>query len=129
MKVLTKEQFMSAPYGTLYRTCVNSMFTGDLSIKHEPISEDGKSWWALDISPWLETEMDALLNQPCGEEVKTRAFCTDDAIYNYGAETMYAIFNKQEISDMVDRLNMAEGYWPEDKRHTRCEKSGKERHK
>lgn len=109
MKILTKAQFAETPLGTLYRTCINSVFTGELSIKSEQLLEN-QSWWALNISPWLMTESDTLLDKPIGSEIQTEGFCTDDAIYNYDNETMFAVFNKQEIQDMIERLQSATGY-------------------
>lgn len=108
MKVLTKEQFDKVPIGTIYCTCVNSAFTGNLSIKSE--DRGPKSWWALDIMPWLETEMDFIGDYKNGEEIKTEEFCTDDATYNYGDETMFAVFSKQEVADMIKRMQTAIGY-------------------
>lgn len=107
MRVVTQEQFIKEPCGIIYCTCIDSIFTGDLAIKEALRSADGKSWWALNITPWFKKENDVFSNYPHGEEIKTEAFFTDDAIYNYDKETMFAVFNKDEILGMIDRMKIA----------------------
>jgi hypothetical protein len=104
MRILTKEQFIKEPFGAVYCTCVNSCFTGELEIKDSKRSDDGESWYALGVAPWLTSEMDSFGEHPNGEEIETESFCTDDAVYNYDNKTMYAVFSKEELRGMIERL-------------------------
>lgn len=105
MRILTANEFVKEPYGTVYIQYIPKMYMGNLHIKSEPRGTSGKSWWALDALPWViddeEFNKQALDNK---YDMKTEDFCTDDAIYNYDDSYMYVVFNKYEVKNMINRL-------------------------
>jgi hypothetical protein len=103
MKILSGEEFFKMPYGTLYINFVPETFTGSLKIKSEFRSDT--SWWATDILPWgQEGEFYKIKNYSGNDEIKTEGFCTDDAIYNHKNDMLWAVFDKNEIKEMIERL-------------------------
>lgn len=113
MKILTKEQFSEMPDGTLFCTCIDSAFTGQPMIKVNDMLT-GKTWaYSLDVLPWLANgkigfqECDGYAS---GGEIETEEFCVDDSIIDYDDGTLFAVFSKQEISEMIQRLQNAKGY-------------------
>lgn len=113
MKILTKEQFAKMPDGTLFCTCVDSAFTGQPEVKvHD--RPTGKTWlYTLDIMPWLADgkmgfqECDGYTS---GGEIETEENCVDDSTIDYDNGTLFAVFSKQEINEMIQRLQNAKGY-------------------
>lgn len=105
MRILTAEQFKKEPYGTVYIQFMPRVYMNEPRIKSEARGESGDSWWALDILPWVidDEEFDKLTVDN-NYELKTEGYCTDDAIYNHKSDIQYAVFNKEEIKGMIDRL-------------------------
>lgn len=112
MRILTPQEFMKEPYGTVYIKWVPQMFIEQPKIKSEPRGEKfGQSWWATDILPWIKGDSDVEVNEEFAEwdkyhnyQLPTEEFCTDDAIYNHDDNVLYAVFNKEEVRDMINRL-------------------------
>jgi hypothetical protein len=107
MRILTKEQLIKEPIGTVYCTCIDCCFTGELEIKQQLISDDGIAWYSLDVAPWMKTCLETFSDYKQGEEIPTEENCVDDATYNYDDKTMYAVFSKEEVKGMIERLNGA----------------------
>lgn len=104
MRILTGEEFMKEPYGAVYIMFQPAIFIEQPAIKSEARdTEFGKTWWATNILPWF---IDGV-NYNTKQEIKTEGFCTDDAIYNHDDNMMYAVFNKEEVADMISRLQGA----------------------
>lgn len=124
---------MIEPYGTVYKT----FDRGEICIKDSPRGEPfGQSWWAIYTLPKVKNKNDypgkIFINGNWEEDVKinieieTETICTDDAIYNHDADMYYAVFNKDEINEMIDilknaveKLNKAGGEFGEAKQKTR----------
>lgn len=112
MRILTAEQFTKEPYGTVYIKYVPHMYIEQPKIKTEPRGEKfGQSWWAIDVLPWIKGDSDVEVDNELKEwdqwhdyELPTEGFCTDDAIYNHDDKILYAIFSKEEVKNMIDRL-------------------------
>lgn len=109
MKILTAEQFLKEPYGTVYIHYKPCVFIGEPKIKSEPRGD--KSWWTISVLPWVTADSDSEVNDELNKgleysyyEIETEEFCTDDAIYNYDKDMLYAVFNKDEVKRMIDRL-------------------------
>lgn len=112
MRILTAQEFIKEPYGTVYIQFVPRMFVGEPKIKSEPRGQEfGESWWATDILPWAKGDSDTEADEEFAEwdrnhnyELETEGFCTDDATYNHDDDLLYAVFNKDEVKDMINRL-------------------------
>ena len=113
MRILKPEEFIKEPYGTVYVKYVPHMFIDSICIKSEPRGEEfGESWWATSLLPWVEAEDSEdesnILREweESGSEynISTEGFCTDDAIYNYKDNILYAVFDKNEVKGMINRL-------------------------
>lgn len=103
MKILTAEQFLEEPYGVTYIQFIPQIYVGELAIKSE---ERGiNSWWSTGILPWVvDDEEFEKWRQDKTYKLKTEGFTTDDAIYNHEDNVLYAVFNKEEVQGMIDRL-------------------------
>lgn len=112
MKILTPQEFIKEPYGTVYIQYIPHMFIGQPSIKSESRGEKfGQSWWATDILPWIKNDnYDKTKNEFTKWEANhkyellTEGFCTDDAVYNHDDNILYAVFDKEEVKGMIVRL-------------------------
>ena len=112
MRILTAQEFCKEPYGTVYVQYKPHIFIGQPEIKSEPRGEKfGKSWWATDILPWAKGDSDSEAEKEFDKwdkdhryEIETEGFCTDDATYNHDEDIMYAVFNKDEVKGMINRL-------------------------
>jgi len=112
MRILTAEEFTKEPYGTVYILFTPETFIGQPKIKSEPRGEKfGKSWWATDVLPWAKGDSDVEVFDEFSKwdknhsyELETEGFCTDDATYNHDGHILYAVFSKEEVKDMIDRL-------------------------
>lgn len=104
MRILTGEEFMKEPYGTVYITFLHTDYRGQPKIKSEARGEEfGNTWWATTVLPWLVDDVFYDIKQ----EIETEGFCTDDAVYNHESNMLYAVFNKAEVADMISRLQEA----------------------
>lgn len=103
MRILTPKQFLEEPYGITYIQFIPEMYIGDLAIKSE--DRGINSWWATDIVPWVigDEEFKSWKNDR-SYELKTEGFTTDDAVYNHDDNVLYAVFNKEEVQNMISRL-------------------------
>ena len=99
MKILDKEEFSKVPFGTVYISYVPNCFSGLPKIKSEHRG-DG-SWWATDLLPWTEFD-DTVIEQ--GIDIETIEFCTDDSLWDYGKDAMFAVFSKREVLRMISVL-------------------------
>lgn len=117
MKILTAEQFIKEPYGTVYTTFILNDF-GGLCVKDSARGEPfGRSWMVTDVLPWLKNDEDyfgyVLVDGKWQEYIKinskieTETVCTDDATYNYDDDVLFAVFDKDEIEDMIKVLKEA----------------------
>jgi len=106
MRILTAQEFIKEPYGTVYIHYKPEMFIGNLKIKSEPRGEKfGDSWWATDVLPWVTSDEEFKEQKKFNKyELETEGFCTDDATYNHDDDLLYAVFNKEEVKGMTDRL-------------------------
>ena len=106
MRIVTAKEFIKEPYGTVYIRFIANMYIDNPKIKTEPRGEKfGESWWATDILPWVIDEEEFREWRKYNKhELDTEGFCTDDAIYNHDENDLYAVFNKEEVKGMVDRL-------------------------
>lgn len=103
MRIPTPEQFLEEPYGITYIQFVPEMYIGDLAIKSE--DRGINSWYATDIVPWvIDNEEFKNWRNDKSYELKTESFTTDDAVYNYDDNVLYVVFNKQEVRNMINRL-------------------------
>lgn len=103
MKILTAREFEKEPFNTLYIKFIPSMFIDQPAIKSE--QRGSNSWWALDLLPWvIDDDEFKIWKENNKYELKTEDFCTDDAIYNYGNDTMYVVFDKEEVKGIINRL-------------------------
>lgn len=103
MRILTPEQFLEEPYGITYIQFIPRTYIGELAIKSE---ERGiNSWYATDIIPWvIDDEEFEFWRKDRTYELKTGGFTTDDATYNHDDNVLYAIFSKEEVQGMINRL-------------------------
>ena len=103
MRILTPKQFLEEPYGVIYIQFIPETYIGGLAIKSE---ERGiNSWWATDILPWVISDKEfEKWEKDKSYELKTESFTTDDAVYNHDGNVLYAVFNKEEIQNMISRL-------------------------
>jgi len=112
MRILTAQEFTKEPYGTVYIQYKPHMFIGQPEIKSEPRGEKfGQSWWTTNILPWIEGNNDVEVNNELKQwddwhqyELPTEGFCTDDATYNHDDAILYAVFSKEEVKGMINRL-------------------------
>lgn len=112
MRILTAQEFIKEPYGTVYVHYKPQMFLGEPKIKSKPRGDKfGKSWWATNILPWVKGDSDIEADEQFNEwdknhsyELETEGFCTDDATYNHDDDMLYAVFSKEEVKDMINRL-------------------------
>lgn len=106
MRIVTAQEFIKEPYGTVYIGFVPAMYVDQPKIKSEPRGEKfGQSWWATDILPWVTDDTEFEEQEKFKNyELETEGCCTDDAIYNHNEDTLYIVFNKQEVKGMIDRL-------------------------
>ena len=107
MRILTPKQFLDEPLGVVYVHFIPTTFVRDLSIKREERGKD--SWYATNIVPWVseESEFDKWEKDNL-YELETEGFTTDDATYNHD-DILYAVFNKEEVSSMIERLQKSLG--------------------
>lgn len=55
MRILTAQEFIKEPYGTVYTHYKPQMFLGEPCIKSEPRGgKFDKSWWATNVLPWVK---------------------------------------------------------------------------
>lgn len=106
MKILTPQEFIKQPNGTVYIKYTPHTFIDQISIKAESRGE--KSWWTTTLLPWVGCDSDAeqhdiLSNWEKHNDIPTQEFCTDDAIYNHN-EILYVVVDKNEVREMIDRL-------------------------
>ncbi len=112
MRILTAKQFTKEPYGTVYIQYQPQIFIGQLEIKSEPRGDKfGQSWWATSILPWVKGGSDIEVEEEFNKwdknhsyELETEDFCTDDATYNHNDDILYAVFSKEEVKGMINRL-------------------------
>jgi hypothetical protein len=106
MRIVKAKDFIKEPYGTVYIKFVPEMYVEQPKIKTEPRGElYGNSWWATDILPWVKDDEEfSEWKKFSGYELETEGFCTDDATYNHSDEIMYAVFSKDEVKGIIDRL-------------------------
>lgn len=112
MRILTSEQFEKEPYGTVYILYKPHSFIGQPEIKSEPRGEKfGSSWWMTSLLPWVKGDSDSEVDKEFDEwnknlsyEIETEGFCTDDATYNHNDDILYAVFSKEEVKGMINRL-------------------------
>jgi hypothetical protein len=103
MRILTNKEFAKEPYGIVYVEFIPMMFAGNPKIKTEPRGTE--SWWATDVLPWVIDEEEIREYKKNNHyELQTEGFCTDDAIYNYNDDRLFAVFDKTEVKGMIDRL-------------------------
>lgn len=103
MRILNEAEFLKEPFGTVYAYFKPRAYVSELKIKDGYRSEN--SWWATDIMPWVNDEEFDKHNDYAGNEYLSEEFCTDDAFYDHDKDTLYAVFDKQEVKDMIDRLS------------------------
>jgi hypothetical protein len=106
MRILTAQEFIKEPYGTVYIQYTPEAFIGQPKIKSEPRGEKfGSSWRSTDVLPWVKDDEEFDEQKKFSEyELQTEGFCTDDAIYNHDDNILYLVFNKEEVQGMIDRL-------------------------
>lgn len=110
MRILTAKEFLKEPYGTVYIHYTPQMFIDQPKIKSE--ERGGDSWWATNVLPWIEADSCTEASEILFEQeeqggtyvIPTSGFCTDDAVYNHDDDMLYAVFNKEEVIAMINRL-------------------------
>ena len=105
MRIVSKEEFKKVPFGTLYILFEPCQFIDQPRIKSEPRGDSGESWWATDLLPWfIEDDYPSINYNDKDIKIKTESFCTDDAIYDHDSNIRFAIFDKEEIQEMISKL-------------------------
>lgn len=102
MRILNAQQFLKEPYGTVYIQFIPTMYIEQPKIKSEPRGIN--SWWATSILPWADDEEFKEEKKYENYELETEGFCTDDATYNHDDSILYAVFNREEVKGMINRL-------------------------
>lgn len=107
MRIITAQEFIKEPYGTVYIQYKPNYYIDQPKIKSEPRGEKfGQSWWATDILPWVTNDDEFIEREKSDSryELETEGFCTDDAIYNHNDDILYVVFNKEEVKEIISRL-------------------------
>jgi len=110
MKILTTEQFEKEPVGTVYCLCtMNDYFNNNIGsysggIQIKGTKRGGTSWYDLSVLPCRKDEKEIC---KLNTEIQTEYDSMSDATYNYDDEQLWCVFNKDEIKDMIERLQDA----------------------
>ncbi len=102
MKILTKEQMKKAPSGTVFTTCLSEYcLDGGMHVITRHLEEYPDIGWLGELT----------LHPSCVEEKGGDLFtqwCVDDtASFDYEDDQLFAVFNKEEIVQMMKVLGWA----------------------
>lgn len=121
MRILTAQEFIKEPCGTVYIHYESHTFIGQPKIKNRSKGEkDDSSWWLINVLPWIKGDNNTEIEEELDEwdrnhsyELITEGFYDNDTIYNHDDNMLYAVFNKEEVKCMINRL--IESFYESDK--------------
>lgn len=116
MKIVTKEEFLDYPNGTVFAEWVPSMFASEIKIKTGYYKDNEHAHWngELSLQPFVDDD------KYCG--ICTSWWTVDGADADYDKNQLFAVFSTTDVMQMVNCLAWAltgcDGYFNQDVSYT-----------
>lgn len=107
MKIVTYDEFIRMPAGTIFATYEPCVFKDRFQIKTDGGWEVGKNYYfngAMPLEPWLD--VDNMLSESLLGTYKTEMCTYDDSNADYSEDELFAILEPHEVKELIKAL-----YW------------------